>query len=119
MKIIDENLLERVRQGGQCCWCLLKTNQGLDPAHILTKGMGGGTRLDHPWNVVGLCRRCHNDHHQGHRPLPCDLLLIVAHREGMLQDEIERELYRLIRLPRASNWPPRSRGRGISNSPGL
>ena len=109
MRIVDENLLERVRLGGQCCWCRRRTTQKLDPAHIIATGMGGGRRLDHPWNVVGLCRECHNQHHAGHRPLPCDLFLMVAHREGMLQEDIERELYRILQLPRSighTTMPP-------------
>ena len=141
MKIIDEELLDRVRRGqtimanafagqepadtmpcrlwsgkenalkdrsgqeGACLWCRRRADR-LDPAHIIATGMGGGRRLDHPWNVVPLCRECHNDHHQGQRPLPCDLLLMVAHREGVLQEDVERELYRILQLPRSSYSSP-------------
>lgn len=97
MQIIDNDLLFAFRLRGICEWCKRKCL--CDPHHYwYRRGMGGGSRLDHPWNLVSLCRSCHDDHHAGHRPLRIDLLAIVAAREGVTQDEITQELLRLRNL---------------------
>ncbi len=33
--------------------------------HIWAKGMGGGSRLDIPWNLIVLCQPCHQLAHAG------------------------------------------------------
>jgi hypothetical protein len=65
--------------------------------------------LDHPLNLVSLCRgfwkgkwvSCHDDAEAG-RITKADLACIVSAREGMLQDELEAELWRLYRLPKGA-----------------
>ena len=37
----------------------------VDVHHIISRGMGGSTRLDNPSNLVALCRRCHDKRHGG------------------------------------------------------
>lgn len=94
MQIIDDDLLLDFRLSFRCEWCGRKGP--VDCHHYwYRRGMGGGSRLDHPWNLVAICRSCHDDHHAGHRPLRIDLLAIVAAREGVTQDEITQELLRL------------------------
>lgn len=101
MRVIDAELL-RVFRGKQCCeWCGWALRSPAQPHHIFTRGMGGGSRLDVRINLVALggpwdCD-CHGRHHAGHEPLTCDLVALVAAREGLLQDELEREIWRLKR----------------------
>lgn len=97
MRIVDEQLLEEFRHG-PCCWC--GKRGPTDAAHVFARGMGGGSRLDVRINLCSLCRACHWFSHSGHRPLRCDLLALVAAREGLQQAEIEREIFRLLREPK-------------------
>ena len=96
MKIIDEVLLDSFRFSTQCEYCKRTVLTGLDPHHMLSRGFGGGTRLDVRINLIALCRECHRRFHDGHI-LYADLLAIVSARENMLQDDIEREIFRLRR----------------------
>jgi hypothetical protein len=95
VRIINENLLEQFRRKRRCEWCGHSVT-GCDPHHVFTRGAG---RLDLRINLIGLCRECHNDVHLGHIAR-FDLLAVVAAREGMSQDVIEAEIYRLRRLPK-------------------
>ncbi len=99
MRIVDEALLETFRAKQKCEWCGRKVYR-CEAAHVTGKGMGGWRRIDLAINVLGLCTQCHADHHNGNRPLACDLLAVVAAREGMLQRDIEKEIYRLRRIPK-------------------
>ena len=97
MQIIDEPLLDRFRCQGFCEWCRQRTRQRIEPHHyFIRRGMGGGSRLDHPYNLIGLCgpglNNCHNRVHDGHI-LKIDLLLIVADREQVSQDQIKETLW--------------------------
>lgn len=97
MIVIDEKLLTEFRRKVQCEWCGKPTPSGCDPHHLFSRGHGGGSRLDVRRNLVGLCRDCHNSHHNGHEPMRLDLLAVVAQREQCLQGDIEEEIYRLRR----------------------
>jgi hypothetical protein len=97
MKIIDEDLLNDFRTAPCCEWCKKKNRGGLQPHHIFSRGMGGSSRLDVAINLTALCAICHRMVHDGHIAR-FDLLAIVAVREGMMQDKIEEEIYRLQRL---------------------
>lgn len=97
MKIVKPYLLAHFRAKAWCEWC---GNPGaVDPHHIFGRGLGGGTRLDIRINLIALCRICHNAYHSSHI-MRTDLLAKVAAREGMLQDDIVSEIYRLRRSPR-------------------
>lgn len=37
---------------------------GLDVHHIQPKGIGGSRLLDHPGNLIALCRTCHESAHR-------------------------------------------------------
>lgn len=100
MRIVDEKLLDRFRTAGKCEWC----GQWFgcrEPHHVFARGMGSGSRLDIRINLAALCLWCHRSHHDGNRPLRCDLLAVVAKREGLLQADVEAEIRRLIRAPKA------------------
>lgn len=95
MKIVDEKLLSLFRRGGPCEYCKRMTIRR-QPHHIFCRGLNSARRLDVAINLIALCLQCHADFHNG-RILRCDLLALVAAREGRLQGEIEAELYRLRR----------------------
>lgn len=92
----DDNVLDRFRKAGTCAWC--KKRGPTDAAHYRRRGMGSGGRLDVPCNLVSLCRTCHDNQHNGKRPMECDLLLLIAHREKCLQDDVLAVLNMLGRL---------------------
>lgn len=98
--MIDPGLLARVRAERRCSWCGAPLPHGAEPHHIFGKLMGGGGRLDIPWNVVPLCLLCHRAHHDGNRPLRVDLLAVSAARHGVQQQDIVDEVNRLRRLPK-------------------
>lgn len=92
--IINKALLEEFRCKTVCEWCKKTTRSGLDPHHLWCRGRGDAFRLDVRINLAALCRACHNAVHAGNI-LRCDLLAVVAAREGRLQDEMEAEIRRL------------------------
>lgn len=108
MRVVDDSVLALFRVG-PCEWC--GRSGPTDPHHALYKrGMGGGSRLDHRFNLVALCRgyhrgqwvSCHDEAEAG-RITRADCLAVIAAREGVLQEEIEEELRRIRRLPKGSS----------------
>jgi len=97
MRIVNPELLDAFRWKMACEWCGAR-GTGFDPHHIYSRGW---CRLDVRINLLSLCRACHSAHHAGNRPLRCDLLAVVAAREGLLQDDIITELWRLYRAPKS------------------
>lgn len=85
----------RERAAGICEHCRRWVGFG-HVHHIRGKGMGGGSRIDHVWNLIFLCVFCHLAVHLG-KILRCTLLALVAAREGCLQHEITAEIDRLLR----------------------
>lgn len=99
MRVKDENLLALFRGAGPCGWCNRWCRER-HPHHLFGRGMGGAWRLDIRVNLIALggpfdCN-CHGQVHQGHIQR-CDLLAVVAAREGVQQADIEAEVYRLRR----------------------
>jgi hypothetical protein len=97
---IDEALLDRFRGRGRCEYCHRQC-RNREPHHIRQRGIGGWSRVDVPINLISLgsampgdCN-CHGRFHVGHIPR-CDLLALVAAREGVLQGEIEAEMDRIL-----------------------
>ncbi len=105
MVIKDDAVLAKFRGPGPCEGCKKYFRQR-DPHHILRKGIGGGSQLDHPWNLLGVCRRCHDKIHaatlliKGRRATREDLFALVAIRESVPQHVVEEKLYELRRLPK-------------------
>lgn len=107
MLVKDDALLQQFREARRCEWCGRAVSVA-EPAHIFAKGMGGGGRLDIPCNLVALgsafdCA-CHRRQHDGHEPLPHDLLALVAARYGVLQLDVENEIHRVRRLAKGSQY---------------
>ena len=93
MRIVNEDILEVFRQAPECEWCGKENRTGLDPHHVLTRGAGGPDVAE---NLVALCRRCHQDAHNG-RVKPSELLAVAAKRCRMTVAEVEKKLWRLRR----------------------
>jgi hypothetical protein len=95
MKLVDEDLLREFRAKRKCEHCR-RVVSGCDPHHIFCRGMGGGGRIDHPYNLVGLCRECHCRVHAGQLERK-HLLAIVAEREGITEPQAVQLLMDLRR----------------------
>ncbi len=106
MRVISEKTLALFRGSGRCENC-----RGLfshrHAAHVFARGIGGGGRIDHPWNLVSLCALCHRDSHEGRSPSRNDLIALVARREQMTFAEVLAELLRLRRADKYGNEPVR------------
>lgn len=104
MRIIDEATLDLFRSKSHCEWCGRWTSRP-EPHHWIAKGMGGGRRLDVPWNLIALCGPnpmgvgCHRLAEDGHIPRRA-LLAVIAKRERQPQEAIEAELWEIIRQPK-------------------
>lgn len=93
MKLIDKDLLARIRSESRCCWC--GAHGPVHVHHIFSKGAG---RVDIACNLLPLDWKCHGLVHNGEISRS-DLLAVAAARSGIMQDEIEAEVYRVRRLP--------------------
>lgn len=88
-RVIDPAAIERVRQraGGRCEWC--GRSAAIEVHHIIPRGMGGARRLDTDWNMVGLCRLCHDAAQQYRIPRRA-LLARTVYLTGVLWEDVER-----------------------------
>lgn len=104
MIVKSNKTLEWFRAAGYCEYCRL-WHQRRDPHHVLTRGHGGGSRLDLRCNLVGLCRSCHSKY--GDDPDFVDFFFgLIADREGIRDIEVIRDyLYLVLRLPKGSDLP--------------
>lgn len=95
----DEALLDQYRGVQFCWWC--GRSKFCQPHHLVSRGMGGWSRADVSLNLAALCIDCHQATHSHQRPLYCDLVAVVAARNGVSQAEIEDALrnIRWGRLP--------------------
>lgn len=97
MKITNGKLLAPMRLPGRCELCGRACGQR-EVHHVFCKGMGGGSCLDVPINLVSLgafgncC--CHSQFHGGHIAR-AEFLAVIASREGMDIDLIDETLKRL------------------------
>ncbi len=101
MKVIDSQLLKRVKEAVRCEWCHRPTPDGADPHHIHSRGAG---RLDIRENLCSLCRWCHSSNHNGKEPTRAQLLDMVAKREGTTAEAIVEKVHRLRRNTLCKVW---------------
>lgn len=111
MKIVNDALLKEFRRKTRCEFCGRYCPQGVDPHHIIKRGLGGGSRVDIPLNVIGLCRgftkdgwvSCHQDADDG-KITKAQLFAVVGKREGwtkpLAAEEVEAEVRRIIKEPK-------------------
>jgi|ERR1700719_671738 len=100
MVIIDEPLLASMRLAGPCDLCS-KWCRSREPAHILSRGMGGGRRIDHRLNLLALgtvfqCD-CHNRIHRG-KIGEAEQWAAVAEREVTTPEAAQFEIRRIRAL---------------------
>ncbi len=115
MRHFDPALLADVRLQ-PCCWCSRRAPS--EAAHIYAKGMGNSRQIDLPWNVVPLCRECHQSSHDGQLPLTFDLLAIAAQRTGLFQAEIENLYARMMKADKTCVVCPDCGGNGLFDETG-
>ena len=104
MRIIRPKLRAEYR-GQQCEYC--RKTGPCEAAHVFAKGMGGGKTMDIRCNLVALGHAfscaCHASNHAGHEPTHDDLLLVVAVRERVKQDDIIDMVHWLRRLDKSAS----------------
>ena len=81
MIVINEKVLDRFRRASRCEFC--GEMRSTEPAHIIARGLGGGSRLDIALNLVALDRKCHTNSHATGVPSRLDMLGAVVRREGL------------------------------------
>lgn len=100
MKIINDKLRKDFKTPGRCECCGTYCHDGLDPAHVRSRGSGGS---DLRCNLVSLRRLCHSSSHAGHEPCTEALLGIVSRREGFSEDAIKEVWAWVSRLDKDSS----------------
>lgn len=101
MRVTNESVLDQFRGPGICEVCG-KRVRNREPHHIQARGMGGGSRLDVPINLVATCAAfsggddCHRKAHDGHIPRRV-FLEIVARREGLTADQVQERIWEMLR----------------------
>lgn len=95
---LDPDLRLAFRLIGRCQWCG-KLGPTVGHHYWYRKGMGGGSQIDHPFNLIALDALCHTLVHDGHIS-KYGLLAKVAAREGVLQDCIIATLLAIRNAPR-------------------
>ncbi len=109
MIIRNRKALERARCAGPCEYCGL-WHERREPHHLLSRGHGGGTRLDIQQNLMSLCpfwkgNDCHRLKGDDPRCAP-EMFRIVAIREGFLDgDTLKWWLNGILALPKGSRMP--------------
>ncbi len=96
--ITNEAVLDLFRTSGPCEYCG-RWCERRDPHHARAKGLGGGSRLDLPINLISLCRKHHDEAHAGNIPRHV-ILALIAVRERKWPEEIEAEIHLLLRTPK-------------------
>jgi hypothetical protein len=94
MIVKDEKMLAFFRGSGPCESCG-KHCENLAPHHWKPRGMGGGSRLDIPINLISLGSDYDCPCHwraQNNARFNNDLLVIIARREGRTAADIVSEI---------------------------
>jgi len=102
MKIIDPAALKTPRSP-LCEWCGIYTRRETERHHIVSRGMGGGNRLDIPENLIDLggafdCG-CHDKAQRGEIK-QVELWVKVGNRLGKNWQTCKSKVYRLLRKPK-------------------
>lgn len=98
MKIVNDKLLALYRGPGRCDLCKMSCRER-EVHHLMSKGAGGGSRMDIPINLcsVGVAFSpcvCHREFHAGSLPRR-EFIVAVANREFIDPDYVEETLLRL------------------------
>lgn len=118
MRIVDEQLLHSFRTKGRCERCHRPNPGGFTiPHHVFCRGIGGGTRIDHPYNLIALCHECHQAFHDGRIDRE-DVVTIVADRERVDPGVIYDTIYFLRRASRIETRPAEGPSRAGEDATG-
>lgn len=72
-----------------------------DPHHaVIRRGAGGGQRIDHPLNLVALCRECHRSIEEGSLADRNWCMATIADRESVGVQTVREYAWWLQRQPR-------------------
>ncbi len=93
MIVKNKALLAEIRRSKRCECCYQV--KPLDPHHYHAKGVGGGSRLDIPENLLALCRSCHDAAHWG-RIDRSHLLDLIAVRLGKTPEECQQTIWNVL-----------------------
>ncbi len=80
--------LSAARARPYCEICGRPNDGHFQAAHVLTRGMGGGSEVSHPWNLLGLCADCHQRQHT--EGVSGILFGLVARRVGRPVEQIKQ-----------------------------
>ena len=94
-RIIDEAALDVVRMQGVCDICRAAFSP-LHAHHVMARGSGSGSRLDHPLNLLGLDPTCHRLVHDGNIPRFA-VWCCAAQRHGLTVNDLQGKVYALLR----------------------
>lgn len=99
----SESTLNLFRGAGLTCeYCRYVTR--CEAHHVLARGVGSGSRIDLPINLLSLCAGpggCHGLAHTG-KVGRKKLIAVVAFRECLPPEVVEDQLHRLLRAPKGS-----------------
>ena len=104
VKVINDDLLREIAERCWCEKCCKRHPMVVDPAHIIARGMGNGSRVDVEENLVGLCRTHHNQHHSGHIK-QSEMWAMAAKRLGKTAEECRLYVYLILRTPKEQPAP--------------
>lgn len=109
MIIKSKATLDRYRQAGNCELCGYRLGRR-EPHHVLKRGQGGGSRLDIPANLLGLCpffqgNDCHRLRGDDPAYLPTFLSLIAARENFKDGQAVLDYLHLILRTPKGSEIP--------------
>lgn len=102
MTIIDPAVLALFRNKRKCELCGQPTPGGCEPHHAYHRGIGGGSRLDHEWNLIGLCGPgwdkvgCHRLAHDGNVPRQA-IWQAIGKRYGVSGEVAQERVWELLR----------------------
>lgn len=100
MKIVNDKALDFARGPGYCDWCR-KLVSNRNPHHVFSKGAG---QVDARFNIAAICEtfsgglNCHHLVHTGEID-DDDILIMVAEREDVIQDDIKSLVMLIRRMP--------------------
>lgn len=101
MKIENNAVLDTFREKTQCELCNCNVGRA-EPHHWYPRGMGGGHQMDVAFNLVALCRYCHQRSEDGCIPRRL-LLLHIADRHGTTPGVVQEAIWLLDRLPKGTS----------------
>ncbi len=104
MKIIDLAIMAQFRMKSLCEFCGCYARQ-IEVHHCFGRGHGGGTRIDHPYNLIALCGAYDRDCHgraQRYVIKRSSILAVISKREDVPVADLVDFIYRARRAAKGS-----------------